>query len=346
MRRRACYILLSCFLASAPSGSAHGALAINELETYAISDFEGHEDSLPWEGFEIWDVYVGDGYSQAIGSHGVYFKVNLAGDGTVRPTGGQSWDITFQYNVGNESFMRTISHDGSDVTTDFEELDWQIADGNVFQVRAWAPVAEWEGQTVSDLVLVSSVDGQPRDTAPGGIHDPVTGAEIPWEAPGTVVFPAQGEGRLVEEVPLTGPAKFLDITFAAAEPGMFEFNITNPLAEQGQHVAFAFGNSSGWMLGDAPNALSLDGGAATSVPLTLTLDEAAAVIEPLRFDVFSDIGGLQSFYAFMGPNGVQLVDEAAMAEATSFENAEQATPGVTGLALLGAIGIALTRRRG
>ncbi|HET6399710.1 MAG TPA: hypothetical protein VFH47_09180, partial [Candidatus Thermoplasmatota archaeon] len=204
---------------SAPTVSAHGDLAIHEFDTLAIRDFEGQEDSFAWEGFEIWDVYVGDGYSAAHDANGVYFKVNFAGDGTERPTGGVAWTINFRFKVGEEAFERELSHDGTTVTSDFESLEWTIADGNVLQVKAWVPVPEWSGKAVTDLVIVSSVDGEPRDTAPGGVHAPGTGTEIPVEGPGTPVFPPLGEGRIVDEVPLTGPPKYLNVSIAPQGAG-------------------------------------------------------------------------------------------------------------------------------
>ena len=179
-------------LLATPSVMAHGALTLNEFDTYAISDFEGHEESFAWEGWEIWDVYVGDGYNLQHDSHGVYFKANFAGDGTLRPLGGQSWELTFTFMVGGAIHERSIVHDGSTVATDFDALDWQVADGNVFQIHAWALVPEWQDLSVSDLVVVSSVDGAPRDTAPGGIHDPVTGAEIPVNVPPDPHLPRDG----------------------------------------------------------------------------------------------------------------------------------------------------------
>ena len=75
-RMRSLFLALVVMLAMVPAAAAHGALELNEFDTYALSDFEGQEDSFPWEGFEIWDVYVGDGYNAVFDSHGVYFKGN------------------------------------------------------------------------------------------------------------------------------------------------------------------------------------------------------------------------------------------------------------------------------
>lgn len=333
----------------AASASAHGSLAINELETYAISDFEGQEDSFVWEGFEIWDVYVGDGYSDLHGSDGVYFKVNFAGDGTQRPTMGAAWGIAFTFKVGDESYARDLVHDGTDITTTFEDLEWLIADGNVLQVRAWVPVPDWQGRAVTDIVLVSSVDGEPRDTAPGGIHAPGTGTEVPVEGPATPIFPAVGEGRLVDEVKLTGPGKYLDVTVLPQGNGVFEFKIQNPLKEQGQHVLLRQPSSnSSWGVDASTYAASLDGGASTSFTVTLT-PPASGLVEPIPLDFYTDIGGRQTYYAFLDAQGVAVVRDSAAASASTLDGAAKDAAGPGALTLVGALAIGLlsvgSRRR-
>ncbi|MEK6975737.1 MAG: hypothetical protein AABY18_05285 [Candidatus Thermoplasmatota archaeon] len=330
-----------------PGVSGHGALTINEFDTYAISDFEGQEDSFAWEGFEIWDVYVGDSYSPVFDSNGVYFKVNLAGDGTARPTQGETWTVTFRFNVGDQTFERQITHDGAAVTTDFEELEWQIADGNVFQVRAWAPVAAWAGQSLTDLVLVSLVDGEPRDTAPGGIHLPGTGTEVPVEAPATPVFPALGEGRLVESVPLTGPAKFLDVSVAPQDAGVFEFTIKNPLAEQGQHVMLQSAPANGWTVTAIGGGASLEGGASAKLRVEVRNDAPAGTrVEPIRLDLVTDIGGLQSYYAFLDGTGVAVVSDSSLAQAATVGDAGMKAPGASFLAMAAVLALAVASRLG
>jgi hypothetical protein len=332
--------------------SAHGNLVVNELETLAIRDFEGQEDSFAWEGFEIWDVYVGEAYSQADASDGVYFKVNLAGDGTTRPTGGQVWTVTFTFSVGGQAFEREVAHDGTGVTTDFEALEWQVADGNVFQVRAWVPVADWVGQNVTDIVLVSAVDGEARDTAPGGIHTPGTGTEAPVEGPATPIFPPLGEGRIVDAVPLTGPGKFLNVTVVPLGDGAFDLHITNPLKEQGQHVMLGPTSAAGWSVSPGEWSASLEAGQATVLHVELMPTVAdGSLVEPMRLDVLSDIGGRQSYFAFIDAGEVALVQDAAAAQAAPFGEAEQESPGLAFAPLAVALAMALglrgstTRRR-
>ena len=342
---RAARLLLLVLVAAAPAASAHGALAVNELETYAISDFEGQEDSFAWEGWEIWDVYVGEGYSQAFDSDGVYFKINLAGDGTSRPTMGQVWAVTFNFNVGGEGFARIIEHDGTDVTTDFEELEWQIADGNVFQARAWVPVPEWAGQSVTDIVLVSSVDGESRDTAPGGIHVPGTEAEIPVEAPPTAVFPAMGEGRLVESIPLTGPAKYLNVSIAPLGNGTFEFSVTNPLKEQGQHAMLSAASTMGWSVTPADWNSNLEAGQSATLRAEIKPNTAdGSMVEPVRFDILTDIGGRQTYYAYVDAGQVTLVEDPAAASAGPFGETAKEAPAVPVSLALVALALAISAR--
>ncbi len=345
MPGRTASLVILALAAMAPAASAHGALAVNELETYAISDFEGQEDSFPWEGWEIWDVYVGEGYSQAQGSDGVYFKVNLAGDGTARPTMGQVWAVTFTFNVGSTAFERQITHDGAEVTTDFEELEWQVADGNVFQARAWVPVAQWAGQSVTDIVLVSSVDGEPRDTAPGGIHTPGTGTEIPVEGPGTPVFPPLGEGRIVDAVPLTGPGKFLNVSVASLGEGAFEFTITNPLKEQGQHAMLNPASAAAWSVTPSEWNANLEAGKATTLRVVLSPSAAdGSMVEPLRLDILTDIGGRQSYFAFIDAGQVTLVEDAAAAKAGTFGEAAKEAPAISLAPLAIALALAVRLR--
>lgn len=347
MAGRTVLFLIAAFgiVAAAPVASAHGDLAVNELETLAIRDFEGQEDSFAWEGFEIWDVYVGEGYSQANDSDGVYFKVNLAGDGTTRPTGGQVWTVTFRFTIGGEAFERTFSHDGAEVTTDFEELEWQIADGNVFQVRAWVPVPDWVGQSVTDIVLVSSVDGEPRDTAPGGIHAPGTGTEIPVEGPATPIFPPLGEGRIVDAVPLTGPGKFLNVSIATLPDGAFEFTVTNPLQEQGQHVMLGPLTTTAWSVTPSDWNANVEAGKTTTFRATIAPTSAdGSQVEPLGLDLLTDIGGRQTYFAFIDAGQVTLTEDESAAHSGAFGEAEQEAPALPVLALVGALALALGLR--
>ncbi|MHB1260261.1 MAG: hypothetical protein ACYC2H_00955 [Thermoplasmatota archaeon] len=345
MAPRTASLLILLFVAVAPVASAHGDLAVNELETLAIRDFEGQEDSFVWEGWEIWDVYVGEGYSQAKGSDGVYFKVNFAGDGTSRPTGGQVWTLTFRFSVGGQAFERIISHDGAEVTTDFEELESQLADGNVFQVRAWVPVPDWVGQSVTDIVIVSAVDGEPRDTAPGGIHAPGTGTEIPVEGPGTPVFPPLGEGRIVDSIPLTGPGKFLNVSITTMPDGAFEFTITNPLQEQGQHVMLGPASTAAWSV--TPNDWNSNLEPGKSATLRAMISPTAAngsLVEPLRLDLLTDIGGRQTYFAFVDAGQITLTEDPAAAHAGTFGEADQEAPAMSFAALAIVLALAVAFR--
>lgn len=334
MRPDLAVLALAVVAAVAAPVSAHGDLAVHELETLAIRDFEGQEDSFPWEGFEIWDVYVGDGYDAVRDAHGVYFKVNLAGDGTQRPTGSAAWTVDIRFLVGDEAVERQIVHDGTDVTTTFEALEWTIADGNVFQVKAWTPVPAWQGKAVRDIVLVSSVDGEPRDTAPGGIHLPGTGTEVPVEAPGSGVFPPMGEGRIVEEVPLTGPEKYLELTVTPVGNGSFDFTVKNPLAQQGQHVHLREPAAGAWSLASPLPSVELDGGASATFRVALVPDTAAAVVEPLVLDLYTDIGGRHLRYAYLDQGEVRLTHDAAVATTATLEPAQPSpAPGLVAVAL-------------
>lgn len=335
-------LALLALAALAPAASAHGDLTVNELETIAIRDFEGQEDSFAWEGWEIWDVYVGEGYSPAFASDGVYFKVNFAGDGASRPTMGQVWTVTFTFKVASQAFERQISQDGSGVvTTDFEELEWQVADGNVFQVRAWVPVADWAGKSVTDLVVVTAVDGEPRDTAPGGIHAPGTGTEIPVEGPATPIFPPLGEGRIVESVPLTGPGKFLNVSLTPLPDGTFEFTITNPLKEQGQHVLLYPDAAAAWSVTPADWNSNLEAGKTATLRATLAPSAAqGATVEPLRLDLVTDIGGRQSYYAYVDAGQVAVVDDPAVAQAGASAEPAKEAPAVPLAGLLAVLALA------
>ena len=339
-------ILALTFLA-APA-AAHGALAINELETYAISDFEGQEDSFAWEGFEIWDVYVGDGYDAIQDADGVYFKVNLAGDGTQRPTESAAWTVNISFKAGEETIEREIVHDGVDVTTTFEALEWTIADGNVFQVKAWTPIPDWKGKAVSDIVIVSSVDGEPRDTAPGGIHAPGTGTEIPVEAPSTVIFPPMGEGRIVEQVELTGPAKFIDVTVTPLGNGVFDFTVKNPLKEQGQHVHMREPTLGSWSMSSPLPSVNLEGGASATFKVALNASSMPGVVEPLILDLYTDIGGRHLYYAYLENSEVKVLDDPTLATASAIEPAQEA-PGLglpaTLMLLAVALALAFNKKR-
>lgn len=302
-------------------------------------------NSKPWPSVTSKGKNVGDGYDFMLDAHGVYFKVNFAGDGTLRPLGGAEWGLDFQFKVGEEQYQRSIVHDGVDVTTTFEALQWTVADGNVFQVKAWAPVADWQGKSVTDIVIVASVDGELRDTAPGGIHLPATGTEVPVEAPATPIFPPLGEGRIVESVALPGPEKYLDVTVTPKGNGTFEFAITNPLKEQGQHVHLREAQSESWTITSSPGAAEIEGGGATTFLVNVQQKITNGVIEPILLDFYTDIGGRQQYYAYLDGGDVALTSDSAMAAAASLEPAKE-SPGVgLALMLLGLAGIALRRRQ-
>lgn len=341
MRRTIAASLLASFALLATPASAHGDLTIHELETLAIRDFEGQEDSFPWEGFEIWDVYVGDGYNFLQDSDGVYFKVNFAGDGTQRPTGSAAWTINIQFKVGEQSIEREIVHDGAAVTTTFEALEWTIADGNVFQIKAWTPVPDWQGKAVRDIVITSSVDGEPRDVAPGGIFVPAVGAEVPVEGPATPIFPALGEGRVVDQVELTGPAKFIEVAVVPNGGGVFEFTVKNPLSQQGQHVHFREPSPGAWtMSATSVGGAELEGGASKTFTVALNVAATSGTVEPLTLDLYSDIGGRQLYYAYLDQGEIRVVDDAALATAANIEAAKE-SPGLGFLGLVATVAAAI-----
>lgn len=340
-------LLMLAWLAS--PASAHGDLEVNELEVLAIRDFEGMEDSFPWGGFEIWDVYVGEGYNESFDQNGVYFKVNLAGDGTARPPGGESalWTLNIRFKADAEEFERQLTHDGQTITTTFESLQWMVADGNVLQIKAWVPIENAIGKNVTDIVLVSSVDDDPRDTAPGGVHDPAAAEEVPVTGPGTGVFPPLGEGRIVEQVHLTGPAKFLNVTIEPRGNATFAITTTNVLKEQGQHVILTGDMHPSWNLTTDQWGKSLDGGASTTFLVTLRTDAPpGALIEPLPLDFLTDIGGRRTITAFLGDAGVELTPEPTLARAATLPDAERSVPiGATSVILVAMATLALLRRK-
>jgi hypothetical protein len=337
-------LLAGTFLVLAAPANAHGDLTIHELETLAIRDFEGHEDSFAWEGWEIWDVYVGDGYDFLYDGHGVYFKVNFAGDGKLRPTQGKIWGIDINYKVGEEVLHREIRHDGTQITTTFENLEHSVADGNVFQIRAWAPVENWTGKFVTDIVVITTVDGQARDTAPGGIHAPGTGTEIPVRGPSTFIFPPLGEGRIVDRVALTGPEKFLNTTITDLGDGAFQFNVANPLKSQGQHVHLRLPEQSNWTIATTPFAANLDGAASLTFTVSLASNITAGVLEPVLLDLYTDIGGRQMYYAYVDNGQIRLTNDAAQAKPTTLDVAKE-SPGLGFGLLIAALAVAFVVRR-
>jgi hypothetical protein len=341
-----CLFLILAAVLAAPAVAAHGDLEINELETLAIRDFEGMEDSFPYEGFEIWDVYVGEGYNQTLDGDGVYFKVNFAGDGTQRPAGGDAWTIGIQFNVGDESFERELTHDGTTITSTFESLQWTIADGNVLQIKAWVPVENGTGKSVTEVVVVSSVDGEPRDMAPGGVYAPGSGSELPVTAPGTPVFPPMGEGRIVTEVPLTGAAKFLNVSIVAKDEATFTVTVTNPLKEQGQHVILDASPSAPWDFSASSAVAMLDGGASTTFDLTIRANATSGMrADAFPIDIISDIGGRQTLYAFLGDEGVALTPDASGVRPASTPEGVLETPGPVLPLLFAALVFAVFARR-
>lgn len=331
----------------APLAAAHGDLAINELETLAIRDFEGMEDSFPWDGFEIWDVYVGEGYNETLDSDGVYIKANFAGDGTKRTREGQSWTLDVSFLIGEVEYERRIVHDGVSATSDFESFAWSVSDGNVLQVKGWVAVPDWKGQVLTDLVIVSSVDEEPRDTAPGGVHAPGSGSEAPVQGPGTPVFPPIGEGRIVDEVPLTGPGKFLNVTLVSNGTGAYDIIVANPLKEQGQHVFVRPETRSGWSVGSDTWMAEIKGGSSATFPLRLeSTPGAGADPTPFAIDLVSDIGGRSTLYAVIDGSNVVLVTDIGLADAVTIPAVAVETPGPFMGAVIGVLAlVALTRRR-
>ena len=145
----------------------------------------------------------------------------------------------------------------------------------------------------------------------------------------------------METVPLTGSAKFLDVTATPDGPGAFAFDVANPLAAQGQHFIVRLGNATGWSVHGAPDPAGLDGGASTSFELHVTADGTAT--EPLRIDLVTDIGGLRPFYAFAAPTGIQLTEDPSLAVMTITEETQDTPAPLPFLAV--ALALLVLRRR-
>lgn len=83
---------------------------------------------------------------------------------------------------------------------------------------------------------------------------------------------------------------------------------------------------------------------------TVTLTPpTSGVVEPFPLEVYTDIGGQQSYFAFLDAQGVAMVSDSAAASASTLDGAAKDASGLGILALVGALAVGLvsvgSRRR-
>lgn len=157
-----------------------------------------------------------------------------------------------------------------------------------------------------------------------------------------------GEGRIVEAVPLTGPGKFLKIAVVPLGNGTFEFNVTNPLKEQGQHVMLQPTSTAAWTVTPSEWNANLEAGKSATLRAEIKPSAAGgAMVDPIPFDLVTDIGGRQTYYAYVDAGQVTVVDDMNAASAGPFGAAdkEAGAPPLSLLVIALAVGLVLHRSR-
>ncbi|MEK6986216.1 MAG: hypothetical protein AABX89_07530 [Candidatus Thermoplasmatota archaeon] len=329
-----------------PAASAHNPSEANELEILLIED-EGTDAVEAYGGYDINSVYLGLAHDASVGAgeagDGFYLRAELYGLRSEQvvpsPPGQEEWRITFFFEGGDGPTSRYLATtDGTTFTTDFDalftELEEEFRETHV--IRAFVSFASTglaPGDTLRGLRLESTVGGDLRDLAPGGIPLPYTD--------GAAAYPAQAAGSspgTVEAEPVLGaPSRYLSVTRLDVSAGTYTIAVQSTLKQSGQHIHIAALDGDGWNLTYAtPRVLNVPAGGEATFTFQASPNPGAA---NLALEIVTDVGGRLPI--FIEPDGtIQAAGLSQDAPALS-----QVAPAVGPVLFLGLLALAVAMRR-
>ncbi|MEA3143398.1 MAG: hypothetical protein QOG31_722 [Thermoplasmata archaeon] len=339
---RSAALLALTALLLAPLAQAHNPSEASELETLLIED-EGTDLIEPYGGYDINAVYLGMAHDPAVGAgalgDGLYFRAELYGDranqNVPSPPGSEEWRVSFAFQTAKGAESRFVAtKDGKTFTTNFDALLLQTesAKRELHVQRAFVSFATLgvePGTTLKGLTVTSSVGGDPRDVAPGGIPVPYTGGAQTYPDPTAIA----GRGAVVEEATLGPPTGYLRFTGAAASGGgNYTVRVQSALAKTGQHVHLQPRNQAGWGLAfTSPDVVPT--GPAGNVTFSFHAVPAADAGD-LALDLVTDVGG--RLPVILHSDGTL----EAMGHSFTPPPPAKASPGASLLALVALLGLA------
>ncbi len=355
-QRATTFLLLALLAAaSAPFVAAHGGENAAETEVHLLED-EGDDSFYFTGGFDIYQVFLGEAHfpGLGVGSAGdaVYFRTILYGNYAQRPANAEEFRVVFRFSTPAGDVERFVATtDGKTLTTDFDHLEYELTADELVIERAgilFTNLSISPGDTINGFIVESSVDGDLRDRAPGGLFVPGSGGrvEVPAE-----LYPVPGAGVITESVVLSGPVKYAlaTVTPRVDARNVVDVAMTSLLTEGAQHahVEVTGGSWKATPLGNATGG-EIKAGETLTVGLTLAPGvEPGEEVVPGRLDVYTDLGGRVS-YILTWENGAPLVvPEGGEVPINILEMVPVAeTPGIGILPLIAGLGaLALVARR-
>jgi hypothetical protein len=282
MRPAAVAATLAILALAAPAWG-HGVDQARELEVYLLEDEAS--DTVMMYGYDLHQVFLGTAHHPAVAGEagdGLYFRFSLYGD-RAAATPGSAWRVEVEFQVDGKPVTRYLeTRDGQAFATDFDLLVAEVEGELVTVERAFvlfsgAGIAR-DG-TLSHLRLVSRVDGDVRDVAPGGIPVPGTGGALA----------ALDDGKVHNATArLPDVAAYADIA-ATPIPGGWSLLVSSRLKEGEQHAILRLPTVPGWSLAvqGPASAVLLPGGNATFSFLAAPEPGAG----PVALEVLTDVGG-------------------------------------------------------
>lgn len=324
-------LVLLALMALAPLAQAHGTVNAGELEILFLQDEASDFVTGASLGYDVVQVYIGEAHLPALGD-GLYVHTILYGAPEGRPLLDGEHSIEFSFSTDNGSFVRTLATtDGTTFTSDFDDLQFEVGDGEVEIQRAFIayPDGIGPGTTLQSLVVVSRVGGEDRDVAPGGVFLP--GSQ------GLVEVPMGDSSQVVPSIPLRGPIGYIEAKLEA-DGTAFRITAHNPLKEGDQHVLLGLPDSlNGWSIN-----VNDGGEVKAGQNYTFTL-RASPGSGPLDFDLLTDIGGRIPLQLAKDGDRIVLSSPAQQANVAPVNVAQESPLGLW--LALAAVGVALVTRR-
>ncbi|MHB1260143.1 MAG: hypothetical protein ACYC2H_00360 [Thermoplasmatota archaeon] len=334
-------LIPAMLLAVVPLVAGHGSIEARELETELLND-EASDHFYTTGGYDIVRVFVGEAHDPALGlggeGDGLYFRAFLSGDyGIALP--GQAWRVTISFDAPDGPITRFIeTTDGTTFQTDFDRLYAEPEAGEgVLVERAFIRLATAglaSGQTITGFRLESSVSGEMRDIAPGGVG---LAGGVP------VDVPTMTSTVVTESYTLRGPTAYIEAT-ATQVDGAWRLDVKSLLKDGEQHVTVKPRQADGWTAKVSdPSSAIFAPGAEKSFTLETGSDGATG---SLTVDVVSDVGGRIGLV--FQPDGSQTV-EGNLADTEGVQPPIEApakeSPGLPAILFVVALALIASRRR-
>jgi hypothetical protein len=330
--------------ALAPLASAHAAPDPLDNSVHVLADEA--EDAFYWyDGYDLYNLFAREAYVETLDEPGIVLRFTLYGGFAPASTADElAIDVEATSPEGTQNLTITTADDEewsgdlevlvANVTED--EPPWTGVTARMQVFASYEQLGVAPGASLEDVRMVSRVDDEARDVAPGGVLLP--------HSQGRAEAPVGESQRLVDSLELEGPHGYVDAEARSTDDGLV-IAVENTLAN-GQHVSVDLASTEGWNASvSGPAQASLPANETAEFPVDANVTPDAR--EPLGIEVVTDLGGHQTLFA--GVNGSQLTaastpDEVAVEpeEPEPNESPAPATPALVSITV--ALAWALRRR--